>query len=115
MEEAKEYKEWCLNRGYKTSSTKALTEYYEEKKTKRMRLFRSKMSLYGDDTLDSLAEHLGIARQTLSKKINGEADFTQTEMSKIKIRYQLTYEEFSQIFTKESLQNESARCSEEVK
>lgn len=115
MEEAKEYKEWCSDKGYKPCDTKALKEYNDERRTQRIRLFRSKMSLYGDDTLDSLAEYLTIARQTLSRKINGESDFTQTEMSMIKVRYQLNDEEFSQIFTKEICQNEGSRSSEEVK
>lgn len=64
------------------------------------RLIRSKMILYGD-TFETLGEYLGLTRQTLSKKVSGEADFTQTEMSLIKKRYELTDEEFAQIFTKE--------------
>ena len=112
MEEAKEYKDWCSDKGYKPSDTKALKEYNE---LKRISMFRSKMNLYGDNTLDSLADYLGIARQTLSRKLNGEADFTQTEMSMIKIRYNLTDEEFTQIFTKEINQDEHSRSSEVVK
>lgn len=84
-------------------------------KEQRGRLFRSKMSLYGDDTLDTLAEYLGVVRQTLSRKINGETDFTQTEMSLIKIRYNLTNEEFAQLFAKEIKQDEYSRSSEVAK
>lgn len=112
MEEAKEYKEWCITKGYKPSNANALKEYNE---LKRISMFRSKMNLYGDNTLDSLADYLGIARQTLSRKLNGEADFTQTEMSMIKIRYNLTNEEFTQIFTKEIYQDEHSRSSEVIK
>jgi len=83
-------------------------------KEQSARLFRSKMALFGDN-LDGLAEHLGIVRQTLSKKIAGEADFTQTEMSLIKVRYSLTDQEYSQLFTKEINQNERSRSSEEIK
>lgn len=64
------------------------------------RMLRSKMTLNGD-TQEKLAAYLGITRQTLSKKISGEYDFTQTEMSLIKNRYELSDEEFAQIFTKE--------------
>lgn len=64
------------------------------------RLLRSKMTLHGD-TFESLGVYLGLSRQTISKKVSGEADFTQTEMSMIKTRYQLSDEEFAQIFTKE--------------
>lgn len=70
------------------------------------RLLKSKMTLYGD-TQESLAKYLSLTRQTLSRKISGEYDFTQTEMSLIKKRYNLTDEEFAQIFTKEVSTNES--------
>lgn len=112
MEEVKEYKEWCVAKGYKPSNTNALKEYNE---LKRISMLRSKMSLYGDNTLDSLADYLGIARQTLSRKLNGEADFTQTEMSMIKIRYNLTDEEFTQIFTKGINCDEYSTSSETIK
>lgn len=110
-EEAKEYTEWCLAKGYKKNDTEALKEYNELKRTG---IIKFKMSLYGDD-ISSLANYLGMARQTLSKKLNGEADFTQTEMSLIKIKYNLTDEEFTQLFAKEICQDEHSRSSEEVK
>lgn len=112
MDEAKEYKEWCMTKGYKQNDITALKEYNE---LKRISMFRSKMNLYGDNTLDSLADNLKIARQTLSRKISGEADFTQTEMSMIKLRYNLTDEEFAQLFIKEINQDECTRSSETVK
>lgn len=87
----------------------------DSNKEQRGRLFKSKMSLFGDDTINSLADYLGIARQTLSRKLNGEADFTQTEMSLIKIRYNLSDEEFTRIFAKEITQDEHSRSSEIAK
>lgn len=112
MEEAKEYAQWCVAKGYETSDSKALKEYNDLKKASQL---KSKMNLYGDDTINSLADYLGIARQTLSRKLSGEADFTQTEMSLIKIRYNLTDEEFTQIFAKEIYQDEHSRSSEVAK
>ena len=113
MEGTKEFEYWCADKGYKPFDTKALKEYNELKK---ISMFRSKMNLYGDNTLDSLANYLGLARQTLSRKLNGEADFTQTEMSMIKLRYKLTDEEFAQIFTKEiNQEDECSRSSKIIK
>ena len=67
------------------------------------RLLRSKMALYGDN-LQTLASALGIGSyRTLSRKIKGNAEFKQREMSIIKSRYNLTGDEFAQIFTKEVL------------
>lgn len=63
------------------------------------RLLKSEMALFGDN-LASLAEFLGIAHQTLSRKISGKADFTQSEMTKIKERYKLSNEKFAKIFAK---------------
>lgn len=77
------------------------------------RLLKAEMIIYGDD-LNSLAEYLGMARQTLARKMN-EATFTQEEMFKIKNRYDLSDERFVQIFKKELEENESPRSSEAVK
>lgn len=63
-------------------------------------VLKSKMALHGE-TVKCLAEHLGIAYQTCSRKVNGAVDFNQTEISKIKHRYGLTDEEFAQIFAKD--------------
>ena len=70
------------------------------------RYLKSKMTLYGD-THETLAFYLGLARQTVAKKISGESDWTQTEMSMIKTRYNLDNEEFAKIFTKDVPTNES--------
>ena len=66
------------------------------------RLLKAEMILYGDN-LNTLSEYLGIAHQTLSRKISGKADFTQSEMIKIKERYKLSDEDFGKIFTKEGV------------
>ena len=63
------------------------------------RLLRAEMVLNGDN-LKTLSEFLGIAHQTLSRKISGKADFTQSEMNMIKERYHLSDEKFGQIFSK---------------
>lgn len=62
-------------------------------------LFKSKMKLYGD-TNSTLAKAIGISQQRLSAKINetSGAEFTQSEIEKIKIRYELTPEEIDNIF-----------------
>lgn len=66
------------------------------------RLLKSEMVLHGD-SITSLAEYLGIAHQTLSRKISGAADFTQSEMNKIKKRYQLSDEKYVLIFSKKGV------------
>ncbi len=77
------------------------------------RLLKAEMALHGD-SLKVLSEHLGITHQTLSRKISGIVDFTQTEMSTIKKRYELSDEKFAQIFTKEKT-DESHRRSTKIK
>ena len=49
----------------------------------------AEMKRYGD-TGSTLAEALGISEATLSRKKNGESDFTRGEMAVIKNRYNLT-------------------------
>lgn len=59
----------------------------------------SVMRLHGD-TGTSLAEFLRIARSTFSAKINetNGAEFTQSEMARIKSKYSLSAEEMDEIF-----------------
>lgn len=57
----------------------------------------ARMKLHGD-TGGSLAEYLGISRSTFSLKINGNADFTQREITLIKRKYSLTASEIDCIF-----------------
>lgn len=61
------------------------------------RLLRSTMVLHGD-TINELARYLGIAHQTLSRKIQGKADFTQSEIVAIKARYRLDGETLAEMF-----------------
>lgn len=67
----------------------------------------SKMKLYGD-TQASLADALGCSISRLNAKINGTdgADFTKKEMEKIRIRYQLTDQEFLDIFFAENVSSQ---------
>lgn len=62
-------------------------------------LFKSKMKLFGD-TNASLAAAISISAQRLSAKINetGGAEFVQSEIDKIRIRYDLTPDEVNNIF-----------------
>lgn len=103
MEEFKEYEVWCLSKGYDPNDSKALKEY---NLIKRATLLQTKMKLYGDENLNSLADELGIVRQTLSKKISGEANFTIAEAAKLKSRYNLTDKEYEELFKKEITQDE---------
>lgn len=49
-------------------------------------------------TQNDLAELLGITYQSVSIKINGKKDFTQSEMQKIASMYKLTPEQVYEIF-----------------
>lgn len=60
-------------------------------------LLKSKMIAYGDNS-NKLAEALGIAKVTLSRKLNNNADFTNRETAFIVNRYNLTAEETINIF-----------------
>lgn len=51
-----------------------------------------------NDTGKSLSKALGISNTTLSNKTNGKADFTRSEILKIKKRYSLSPEEVDSIF-----------------
>ena len=58
---------------------------------------RAQMARHGDNSV-SLAEALGISVTSISEKINGKRDFTQSEISIIKQRYNLTPDETDVIF-----------------
>ena len=62
-------------------------------------LLASKMALFGD-TGTTLSEAIGISQTRFSAKINEShgAQFVQSEIRKIKERYNLTCEEVNQIF-----------------
>lgn len=59
-----------------------------------------------EDTGGDLAVELGISPQTFSAKINGKADFTQSEIAKIKERYVLSAEQVEQIFFNRATEDE---------
>lgn len=57
-----------------------------------------------DDRGGDLARALGISRQTLSRKFNSDkADFTQSEISIIQKRYNLSGERIKEIFFAENV------------
>lgn len=60
-------------------------------------LLKSKMIANGDNS-NKLAEALGIAKVTLSRKLNNKADFNNRETIFIVNRYNLTPEETINIF-----------------
>ena len=64
----------------------------------------SVMRLHGD-TGETLSDYLGIARSTFSAKKNetNGAEFTQGEIAKIKVRYNLQPEEVDMIFFAEKV------------
>ena len=61
--------------------------------------FNSVRVLHGD-TQGRLAEALGMAQETLSRKLNEQGEFSQSEIKAIKNRYHLTPEEVDAIFLK---------------
>ena len=61
--------------------------------------FKSVMVLHGD-TQGRLAETLEMAQETLSRKLNEQGEFSQSEIKAIKNRYHLTPDEVDAIFLK---------------
>ena len=58
----------------------------------------SQMKLFGD-TAGDLAKFIGISRATFSYKINEKSsEFTQSEIAKIKEKYNLTADQVDNIF-----------------
>lgn len=72
------------------------------------RLLKAQMVLHGD-TIQTLADYLGINRQNASIKINAKRDFKQSEIIKIARRYKLSLEEIKSIFCSEGLRYEYER------
>ena len=74
---------------------------YKKKRGVKMNttLLKSKMVLFGDNNT-TLGKALNIAHQTVSAKINNTngAEFTQGEIFKIKIRYNLNPDEVDEVF-----------------
>ena len=61
------------------------------------RELKAVMALFGDRQED-LAAYLHITCGTLSSKINGNTPFTQPEIEKIALRYELTADDIQRIF-----------------
>ena len=61
--------------------------------------FKSVMVLHGD-TQGRLAEVLEMAQETLSRKLNEQGQFSQSEIKANKNRYHLTPDEVDAIFLK---------------
>lgn len=55
------------------------------------------MALF-EDSIDDLADYLGISRQALVMKIESKSQFKQNEITKISVRYKLTPDEVYEIF-----------------
>lgn len=58
---------------------------------------RAEMARHGDNNL-SLAKALGITEVSVSRKINNQSIFTQTEIQIIADRYNLSAEDIGRIF-----------------
>lgn len=63
----------------------------------KVNVFNSKMAL-NEDTVDTVAEFLGIKRNTLRAKLNGTSDFKRNEINKLIARWNLTPDETHEIF-----------------
>ena len=59
--------------------------------------------------ITSLADNIGISRQSLSQKLNGEREFTQGEILAIKTALRLSDTEFIQIFFKSGVEDYSTK------
>lgn len=64
-----------------------------------MKTLRETIREYGD-TQTELARVLGISISTMSWKLNGKAEFTQSEIKAIADRYSLTAKEVKEMFFK---------------
>lgn len=68
-------------------------------------MLSSKMKLFGDNQTD-LANALDLSLASTNTKINGKRPFTQTEISIITVRYELTPEEVIEIFFNQGVHQE---------
>lgn len=66
------------------------------------RLLKATMTFNGD-TIQILADEIGVNRQNASVKINGNRDFKQSELLKIAMRYKLSPHQFCELFFGEML------------
>lgn len=58
---------------------------------------KAQMALNNDTGIE-LSKYLQISQTSLSRKLNGESEFTQNEIFEIKQRYHLTPEQIDEIF-----------------
>ena len=66
------------------------------------------MVLFGDeDFVKAIANILGVSRQTASAKLNGNSEFSQTEIALIAKHYNLSADEIQKIFIEGDCNNES--------
>lgn len=66
-------------------------------------VLKSKMVLKGvENYVQAIADLLGISRTTASKKISGEASFSDAEMKLIKAEYDLSSEDVVKIFLEDN-------------
>lgn len=73
-------------------------------------LLKSKMALKGiNNYVQAIADLLGVSRTTASKKLNGEAAFSDNEMKLIKAAYNLNSEDVVKIFLEDP--NEAVQAS----
>lgn len=65
-----------------------------------------------DGTQEKLAEAMGLSLSRLNAKINGTggADFSQTEIAFIKIRYRLSNRDVCEIFFAENVSKKDTAC-----
>ena len=54
--------------------------------------------LRNEDTYEDLAKHIGVAKTTVVRKVTGRSNWTWEDMQKIRLHYQLTNEQFMNIF-----------------
>lgn len=72
-------------------------------------ILKSKMVMKGDENyIQCLADFLDISRTTASKKLNGEKDFNQSEITKLAFKYELSACDIKEIFCMELKQSESS-------
>lgn len=80
-----------------------------------VKLLKMKMVEAGDEDFSkSLASILEVTRQTASAKLNGESEWTQSEIARASNYYQLSDEEIRKIFVDGDSNNESERSGEAV-
>lgn len=64
-----------------------------------VKLLKSKMILFGDESfIKAISQLLEITRQTAAAKLDGNSEFTQTEIATIAKHYALTDEDIRKIF-----------------